>query len=99
MSHAIVAYAGKPKEDVIQESIARLDRGAFNPLARAIYRALDAQEFDNGCSGCGDEKYFSLPELESALLRLPASEELALERGFLRDCIAQGEAGVTIGFW
>lgn len=88
MGHDI---SGFKQDDISQEKeIAYLRRSAGNPLARVIYEALDAEEHDCGCSGCGTHKSFSTEQLKNALAKIPAGEETQPERKFLSDCIAAG---------
>jgi hypothetical protein len=96
MGHDISGY--KKADTNHSEKIAYLRRGAGNPLARVIYKALGAKECDCGCSGCGDEKTYTTEQLKAALSRLPSGEETENERIFLNDCIAAGEP-VTVTFY
>lgn len=95
MGHDISAYKGRGGEG---EAIAELSRGAFNPLAREIYKALDATGFDAGCSGDGGDAYFSLDRIIYAVNRLPHNDDVQPERDFLADCLKAGTCGVTISF-
>jgi hypothetical protein len=88
MGHDISGYK---QDDSSQENeIAYLRRAAWNPLARVIYEALNAEEHDCGCSGCGSQQAFSQKQLISALSKIPEGEETEPERKFLSDCIAAG---------
>lgn len=98
MGHDICGFASDDVEQATE--IAYLRRSAFNPLARSIYSALDAQKYDCGCSGCGDVVHFTTDQLHTALTRLPDDEVYEQERKFLQDCIEKGGgSGAQIGFF
>ena len=86
MGHDISGYlkadAGHANE------VARLHRAAWDDRARTIYEALDCQEHDCGCSGCGHERVFTPAEMITALARVPEGKQMDRERDFLRKCIA-----------
>ena len=65
----------------------------------AIYEALQCQEHNCGCSGCGTEREFTREQLEAGLARLPDGEDYEPERVFLRKCIDAGAGGVRIAFY
>jgi len=67
-------------------------------LGRVIYQALEAQDCDCGCSGCGTQRTFTNDQLSEAKKRIPPGEETDRERKFLDDCIAVG-GSVTVCFW
>jgi len=103
MGHDIFARRGKPEvgremQFFAQEETAYLRRGAFNNLGREIYKALDATQYDAGCSGNGEDVYFTQQQIADSLKRLPQGEQLEPEREFLSDCLAAGGDGVTISF-
>jgi hypothetical protein len=98
MGHDISGFKNEDKECEGNE-IAHLRRGAFNPLARAIYGALGVIEFDAGCSGCGETANFTDTQLRQALAKIPDDEDHDPERTFLNDCIEKGGGGVWIVFW
>jgi hypothetical protein len=100
MGHDISAYKGNVVDSGNGEhSIAYLQRGAFNSKARELYKALDAEDCDNGCSGCGEDRYFTEAQLKAALEKIPHGDDFKDEREFLQICVDQGEAGATVGFW
>ena len=86
MGHDISGYLRADSEH--NNEIAYLRRGAFNPLNGTIYEALQCQEQNCGCSGCGDEREFTQEQLTAALARVPDGEDYEPEREFLRKCIA-----------
>jgi hypothetical protein len=83
MGHDISAH----KESIENDELAYLRRGAFNPLNRNIYVALDCMELNNGVSGCGDSREFSAAQIREALDSLGDGEDFDPERTFLRECI------------
>ena len=97
MGHDISGYRVDDTEQ--RDEIAYLRRSASNPLNITIYNALDCHEMNGWCSGIGEERKFTRPELAEALSRIPDGDEYEPERTFLRDCIAAGEAGVVIAFY
>jgi hypothetical protein len=80
------------------EEIAYLRRGAFNPLKGTIYEALQCEELNCGCSGCGNEQEFTQEQLTEALARVPEGEDYEPEREFLCKCLAV-RGGVRIAFY
>jgi hypothetical protein len=58
---------------------AYLRRGAYNPLAREIYAALNCHELDGGVSGTAGERAFSRDEFERALAYLRGRKGEGLE--------------------
>ncbi len=96
MGHDITAYRRADKE--LETEVAYLRRGAFNPLNRVIYEALNCQEANGGCSGYGVVLEFSRNQLMHALVQVKGGEEVGPEREFLRKCIGAGEDGVRILF-
>ncbi len=98
MSHDIAGFRAEDKE--FNKQIASLNRSAGNNLARVIYEVLGAEDLDCGCSGCGDNREFTLGQLRAALENVPSGDDCAPEREFLTDCIEKGgDGGVLIGFW
>lgn len=96
MGHDVCGFKDKEHEN----EIAYLRRGAFNGQARDIYKALNATEYDAGCSGCGETVFFTRQQLEEALAKLPAGEDHEQERQFVRNLLEKGEeAGAWIGFY
>lgn len=101
MGHDISAYKTEYNEerDDEREEIAYLRRGAFNPLKDQIYEALNAENHNCGCSGCGGEQKFTIDEIRAALDRLPAGDDAQPEREFLSDIVASGLKEVWIDFY
>lgn len=96
MGHDISGYTTKDRD----KEIAYLRRSAGNELAREIYKALKAEEYDCGCSGCGDSAFFSVDRLRTAAAFIADKEGLGPEMKFLADCIANADSkGVWIGFY
>lgn len=71
------------------EEIAYLRRSAFNDLNGTIYNALNCNNFNNGCSGNGEESEFTKEQLLTGLNYLGDKEEFEQERQFLKDCISK----------
>lgn len=82
MGHDI--YGQINKKD--KSSIAYLRRGAFNILNNEIYNALNAQEYNANCSGCGEGRAFTKKELLKADRYLDDGD-LEPEREFIADCL------------
>lgn len=98
MGHDISGYLKADREH--KNEVAYLRRAAWDDLARTLYNALDCEELDCGCSGCGTERIFIRSELENALTRIPGGDDTEREREFLRRCIEAGaEDGVRIAFY
>jgi hypothetical protein len=90
MSHDIRAYK--------RTKIAEMSFGAGNGQAREIYKLLGAENYDNGCSGSGENVDFTREEIKEALRRCFLNPSLVQEREFLMTCLDAGD-DVTIGFW
>ena len=96
MGHDVCGFKDKDGKN----EIAYLRRGAGNAQARDIYNVLDATEHDCGCSGCGNNVFFTREKLKLATERLPMSESHESERQFIRDLLDKGdEQGAWIGFY
>lgn len=79
--------------------IGYLRYNAFNQSARSIYDALNAEDCDCGCSGCGEGRHFTREELVAAVKSLPPDDNLRASVTFLWDCINKGgETGAYIFF-
>lgn len=97
MGHDIRGYLRADTEH--NNEVAYLRRGAFSEMKNTIYDALQCEEYNCGCSGCGGEREFSAEELAAALRRVPEGEDYEPERAFLRKCIDVGHGGVRIAFY
>ena len=101
MGHDISGY--KVSDTKQENEIAYLRRGAFNPLNKLIYDALDSPELYGGCSGFGDSKTFSKDQILNAMSNIGCGD---LEEGeeipeikFLQDCLDNMEGDkITIYF-
>jgi Fe-S oxidoreductase len=92
MSHEIEAYVYRG--DTLFPIFEMRRAGLDNPLRHVIYRLLGAEEFDAGCSGVGNGRWFTQEEIKAAIARLPAEQEaeqddLERERLFLERCSAE----------
>ena len=65
MSHDI--YSRDLTCDGTGDVIAHLSRSAGNPLNSVIYAALESDDLYAGCSGCGESRTFTRPQLIDAL--------------------------------
>jgi hypothetical protein len=96
MGHDVCGFKNKDGSD----EIAYLRRGAFNEQARDIYIALDAQQYDAGCSGDGSLVPFDKSKIREALEKISKEESHEGERDFLNDLLTKGDdSGVYIGFY
>ena len=101
MGHDIYAYKKGPTddEDADREKVVYMWRGAFSPINKTIYTALNASKHYCGVSGCGSEQLFTMDEIQEALEDIPSEDEFEPEREFLNDCINSGLEEVWIGFY
>jgi hypothetical protein len=80
-----------------EQEVAYLRRGAYNPLAREIYAALNCQELDGGLSGAPGERTFARDELERALAYLRGRKgeglDVAPEIAFIQACLSRLSRG------
>ena len=80
-----------------EEKVAYLRRGAYNPLAREIYAALNCRELDGGVSGAPGERAFSRDEFEQALVYLRKRKgdglEVDPEIAFIETCLSRLSCG------
>jgi len=94
MGHDIFGFNDKQRN----KKISYLRYSAGQEQARYIYRALDAEEHDCGCSGCGETVFFTKQKLRHAIMKFSA-EKHEQEHQFLRDLIEKGSAkGAWISF-
>lgn len=99
MGHAISGI--KNEGTKAQKEVASLNRSAFNPRCFAIYNALHAHDCNAFSCGNGNGRRFSKMQLLNALDYFGDEEELAPEREFVTDCLANLDENeeIYIGFY